>query len=293
MDMNILRLHSWIHDLYFFQFQTMNIEKSVEFFHAHEGLEILYIHHGQGTVIIDDQLYPIIPRTLFLFKPYQLHHTQIHVPPLYVRSLFKIKTSIVDHFAQNLPNTHHFLKDFLTQHSTDQVFYLSEQQDSHITSAFKYMDDMIQSIPEAVHKEAITLFLWKLMVFVISMTQPGKERLQNSPAIINTNHINALLQWLDIHFKHPFILEDIARDLNFSSSYLSRLFRNQTGKTIMQYTIEKRLEYSRMLLNSRSMSLEEIVQTAGFTSVNYFIRSFKSKYGLTPHQYRVHCHQEQ
>lgn len=93
--------------------------------------------------------------------------------------------------------------------------------------------------------------------------------------IINSNYFDATLT-----------LKEIAKNINVSHEYLSRLFKKETMLSPKEYMINTRLNQALKLLNSdESMRINEIAYKTGFSSQHYFCRIFKKKYGLAPTEY--------
>lgn len=74
--------------------------------------------------------------------------------------------------------------------------------------------------------------------------------------------------------------------LNVNSSYLSTLFRRETGITLTEYVNRQRVEHSLFLLNATDMQIQNIAQLCGIPDVNYFTKTFKRIIGKTPKEYR-------
>lgn len=84
--------------------------------------------------------------------------------------------------------------------------------------------------------------------------------------------------------------QQIAKTLNISYSWFRRIFKQYTGLSPSQYQIEIKIQQSKELLNSSSMSIKEIAITLNFLSASYFVTFFKSKIGITPTEYRELVH---
>ena len=81
-------------------------------------------------------------------------------------------------------------------------------------------------------------------------------------------------------------LKTQAQLLNVNSSYLSTLFKKETGTTLTEYVNRKRIEHALLLLNSTDMQIQMIAQYCGIHDVNYFTKTFKKVVGHTPKEYR-------
>lgn len=96
-----------------------------------------------------------------------------------------------------------------------------------------------------------------------------------------------LLQYIEENFNSKELsLSAVADHLNTSVYVATRLFKETTGKNFKEYVMDKRMEYAAMLLKSTTHKVTEISGMAGFENAEYFSSLFKSKYGMTPTQYR-------
>ena len=83
-------------------------------------------------------------------------------------------------------------------------------------------------------------------------------------------------------------LTSLADSVHLSSSYLSRLFKKETGVTVTDYITAERMEKARQLLEQTDQSIESITQQVGYPTHHYFTKRFKQRYGVTPKEYRQH-----
>ena len=79
---------------------------------------------------------------------------------------------------------------------------------------------------------------------------------------------------------------ELAKHFCISSGYLSALFTKTYGIPITKYITRRRMEYAAGLLRQTATSLETIAELCGFNSFSYFMRVFKTNYGVTPSQFR-------
>ena len=99
-----------------------------------------------------------------------------------------------------------------------------------------------------------------------------------------------------IHFVKRYVKEHLNQDLSLSQisvvtgynpTYLSRLFKEQTGETLNRYISRKRMEYIARLMRDPQISMQQIMDAAGFATRSYFNQFVKKETGLTPKQYRM------
>lgn len=91
---------------------------------------------------------------------------------------------------------------------------------------------------------------------------------------------------IDVDLTADLSLKSQSERLNVNSSYLSTLFKKETGVTLTEYVNRKRIEHALLLLNSTSMQIQMIAQYCGIPDVNYFTKTFKKVIGKTPKEYR-------
>lgn len=81
-------------------------------------------------------------------------------------------------------------------------------------------------------------------------------------------------------------LRTLAEMLNISGSYLSTIFKKETGQTVTDYIANRRVSHAKELLSSTRLQVQTIAQHCGIMDVHYFSKIFKKITGQTPKEYR-------
>lgn len=81
-------------------------------------------------------------------------------------------------------------------------------------------------------------------------------------------------------------LKKLSTMLSLNPSYLSALFKKETGLTLTEFVTKKRIEHAADLLSSTGLQIQTVAQQCGILDVNYFTKAFKKLYGVTPSEYR-------
>jgi len=81
-------------------------------------------------------------------------------------------------------------------------------------------------------------------------------------------------------------LREIAHMVSLSPSYVSMIFKQQTGENIIDCISRLRLERAKQLLRDQSLKVYEICEMIGYTNQYYFSAWFKKNTGVTPSEYR-------
>ncbi|MGP1530647.1 MAG: response regulator transcription factor [Treponema sp.] len=81
-------------------------------------------------------------------------------------------------------------------------------------------------------------------------------------------------------------LEQAAKAVHVNPVYLSKLFKDETGKNFIDYVTDIRLDRAKEMLKAGQYSIKEITAETGYSDQNYFSRLFKRKFGLTPTEFK-------
>lgn len=98
--------------------------------------------------------------------------------------------------------------------------------------------------------------------------------------------VTTCIDYIYAHIKERITIEDLAAYSGLSASYLSRLFKQETGISVSEYVREKKIEKAQNLLKYCDYSLIEIANYLSFSSQSHFIQLFKDYTGMTPKKYR-------
>ncbi|WP_438431269.1 response regulator [Gorillibacterium sp. sgz500922] len=103
-----------------------------------------------------------------------------------------------------------------------------------------------------------------------------------------TDHaeINRILDYLRQHYEENLSLRGMARMVAMEEHYLSRLFKQKTGDTLINHIQRLRVDKARLLLMETDLAASEIGRIVGFPNDNYFVKTFKKWTGQTPGRYR-------
>lgn len=98
--------------------------------------------------------------------------------------------------------------------------------------------------------------------------------------------VQKAVAFIDTDLTGNLSLSTISQTLNISSSYLSTLFKKETGQTLTDYISHRRINYAKHLLETTRLQVQTVAQHCGIVDVQYFSKIFKRITGVTPKQYR-------
>lgn len=130
------------------------------------------------------------------------------------------------------------------------------------------------------YDEVRTLLLKSFFDYTL---QVAKVRGLNS----SSKFARSVASYIQEHLHEPIKVTDIAEFMDNNLSYLCRVFKKDTGKTLSDYINEVKLEEAKRLLSSTQKSIVEIALSLGYSSQAYFATLFKKRINMTPAEYRA------
>lgn len=108
----------------------------------------------------------------------------------------------------------------------------------------------------------------------------------NSVSAHGEQIVKRILEILDSRIYSTVNLDEIAKDLFFSKTYVKSVFKQYVGTSIIQYFNRLKIDEAKKLISMKKYSYTEISAKLGFSSIHYFTRLFKSLTDMTPSEYQ-------
>lgn len=254
------------------------------YYHLHYGYELLVIHQGRGNVVVNQQTYPIGGGKMFFFKPLQLHriHVDIDDHHPYERSVFHFNAVHMESYLAVFPS----LKDFFMRLSKglvkEQAFDMSDRMVT-LDQACEEFQAHIAGASAVVKRDQSAIYLLRLLSLIQGKVGHNSEGGSRE----KLRHSERVMEWMEENYRDVFKLEALADELHMSKSYLSRIFRKETGSSMTEYLSARRIQEACGLLQASDYSIERIGEMVGLPNASYFIQLFKKIMGISPHQYRL------
>jgi AraC-like DNA-binding protein/quercetin dioxygenase-like cupin family protein len=97
--------------------------------------------------------------------------------------------------------------------------------------------------------------------------------------------VERAIRWLTLQYAQPISIQHIAQALGYHRTHLSKLFKQYTGISPMQYLLKIRMDRAKLLLQEE-LTVEQVASSVGFADSLYFSKQFKKWHGCTPSEYR-------
>ncbi len=235
--------------------------------HTHNHMELFFIIGGKGQFLIEDQLHPVDVNNLVIINPNVVHtEVSLNAQPLEYIVLgiegIQLATSntsngqfsILDHYES--VEISGCLRNILREMEQKNTGY----------------EDVCQAYME---------------ILIIRLMRSTALAVPSETQVISVNRqCAAVRRYIDLHFKEALTLEQLAEEGHMNKFYLSHAFKREFGVSPINYMISKRIEESKYLLAETDLSMTQIAQLLGFSSLSYFSQVFRRTQSVTPMEYR-------
>lgn len=243
--------------------------------HSNTSYEIHYTERGQGAVTVNGESYTVTADTLYITGPGVKHaQTASADAPILEYCLYlDCQRSVMtpgDPFAL----------------FTDTTFWMGMDEGR----IFSLLQELIEENrhPRLGIREMSETILRQI---IIRLTRMYHQKNTAAHAEIRTPMLTraGLMPIIEDAFfyrYHSLTLDDLARLLNLSVRQTQRLLRQNFGKTFSQKLIEARIAAASQYLLNTDLSITEISERTGFSSIEYFSGVFRRINGYSPRQFR-------
>lgn len=119
-------------------------------------------------------------------------------------------------------------------------------------------------------------------------------RLSSKPFVVGSHaaHADTVSRTIDLllgHFEESLSLDDLAQAVGVSRATLCRSFRRYTGRSVVSFLNEVRIDHAKRRLIETDESVAAIAFAVGFTNLSNFNRRFREVVGKSPRAYRNEC----
>ncbi|GAX03964.1 AraC family transcriptional regulator [Secundilactobacillus pentosiphilus] len=226
---------------------------------------MIFCTNGSGTVVVNKKTYAM------------KQHSFIILPPNVAHKYFTAANDPWDiywvHFRGKLATSYPCVYPSF-------AFYLEELPINQIKSVMELFWFMIKTFQPgfSFNRE---LYVSQLLGALLSGLSVNK-----SDVTTGSTYVDTAIQYIYNNISSPIKLEDIARKLGISVSYLSRTFRKVTQVSVNQFITSAKVARASHYLRFTNIPIQQIAARLGYTDSYYFSRVFKKEYQVSPREYR-------
>ena len=237
------------------------------------GLSELYYAYGQANKAVcktvGDEIF---------------HIADLYADHEFSRQRLKLQNQMMDNLSRGRLEKANKYFDALFEyvgHQKDSIFELvvlmfriaHEEgiEENELLDYSSYLDE----ISQLSNKSELYQWILSRMKYISIRIQEKKEQkcsalVERTKTLLKSNYTDELT------------LEGVARTQNISPQYLSKLFKEETGYTFVEFLTHLRVEYAQQLMIESEFSIKEICYKVGYSDPNYFSRLFRKQTGFMP-----------
>lgn len=243
--------------------------------------EIYYLNDGEGELFLEKETYFIKKGNLVLINNGQLHKISFSKGTLYDRIRIQIKEEEFHSlFKLSEKETKKFSYFFDTYHG---IFELNEKEQMGVEAI---LCDIVDEIRNKYSGYQWMAYIKLIEFFIFIVRRKSSDF--HSDKTISPRHekVQEIAEYIISNFSTEQTLEQLADQFLINKNTLSRMFKEITGFTVIEYINLQRMKKARELLLDKTISVTEIATLLGYESITYFGRIFKRYMGMTPLKYR-------
>ena len=139
---------------------------------------------------------------------------------------------------------------------------------------------------EKLHSDNQDAIAGELLLPLLRLTMADMQKNHAQSQAMPSRTWARMCYFIQSHCNETISREQVAKLLRITPQYVSNLCKKYSGKSFLELKLSYQFEYAKKLLQESSLTIKEIAFNSGFNSSNYFIRRFKSVYGVTPNTFR-------
>lgn len=225
---------------------------------------LIYGIAGNGSIVVENKIYHLVPNSYFVIPAHKAHaYWASEQSPWSIYWL---------HFGGERSS---YFKEFFGQ-----IISIDRTLDSRIDDRIKLFNELLTIFESGFSKENVNyanLCLGSLLAsFFYIQTFRAAKGFQSS------NPIEQSIFFMQENINKSLKISDISNYVKLSESHLSKIFRNKTGSSPLDYFINLKMQEGIRLLTNQSLRVKEVAFRLGYKDPYYFTRIFTKHIGSSP-----------
>lgn len=249
---------------------------------SHRGWEFVYVDSGRLQASAENRNYILRQGEMICHKPGEFHRLNaVGASASAVITCFTCDSPLMEYFSGKILTVGSRQKRYLND-----VARLGKQllNENGILSSNSVP---VSPIPET--EQQLKNVIEVLILSLLSAETTDREaRIEHYAQYRQRQTMSDEIRaYLREHLSDQINLDHFSQAYAYSLSSIRRIFREETGKGIITYLRDLRMETAKDLLRSTSLSVTDVSAQVGYANVFYFSNAFKAYVGLTPSEYRA------
>lgn len=253
-------------------------KKNLKFeFHYHDFNKIIIFISGEVTYLIEGKAYKLKPWDILMVSSSEIHKPLIDPSGTYERIVIWVNPAF---FKKHNNVECNLLTCFeLASNQKFNLMRLNPELLSDVKYTLSQLEHAYKSIEFGSHILKNSIFLQ--FVVYLNRLFLGDSNNKELNDIEYDENIGAILNYINKNLSEDLSIENLSSKFYMSKYYLMHKFKKQTGYTIHNYIVQKRLLMANSLIK-KGKAVTEVYIECGFGDYSNFVRGFKKMFGLSP-----------
>ena len=255
--------------------------KYKDYTEKHDFFELCFVLHGEIVLTMEGEAIPLSHGELIFIEP-NTEHSYFSENGNQSRA-FVICFECPSHGVRSVSG-----RKFILNQDREYCLkkIIAESEETFRTNEKDLLE--LLSVPKFGGQQAIILLIEYLLIDLIRQTSAEKN-----PGIVFLNGENfysdlveLIKEYLERNVGKRVSLDDVSKKFNYSRSFICKIFKEETGESIITYFNRIKIEKAKRLLAESDRRASEISELLGFSEPKYFGAIFKKQVGISPAAYR-------
>lgn len=262
--------------------QEANPSRVTAHAHIHDAIELIYIQEGGYTVFLDEVEYKLSAGDLILIRSGVIHHVIANADEKHSYYVVKLHQDILRGIAS--PQAEYIYTLALSLSGSGAKCHWTKTELPPETKAG--LEAIIRDFREELPFEDISLKLASGSILLGLLRTDLIKTDSVSLGRETAKYVYEAILFIRRNYMDEITAESMARRLNISYSYFSRIFKKVTGKSFNEYLNDVRISRAEHILLASDKSISETALACGYNDVSYFIKVFHKHKGHSPKLYQ-------
>ena len=251
----------------------------------HDFWEMVYVDSGEGTANADDRMYTMSSGDVYFHKPGETH--SFHSKKNVVTHVYFISFYSSDEFMKNFENT----KIALASSQIQMIHKMAEevknifeyvQKDDNVSFSITSFLPTTSPAQQQIFKNNLENLLLSIGIKIEEQNRTDTNTNKNVKAQIAMR----ITEMISKNIYTNMTIEDISYELGYGRTYISNIFKNTYGTSIMYHYNQLKIKEAKRLIRDTDYSLNTIAEMLKFNNQYYFSKVFKRYENITPSEFK-------
>jgi AraC-like DNA-binding protein/mannose-6-phosphate isomerase-like protein (cupin superfamily) len=246
--------------------------------HKHSFFEVCFVVDGEGDYIDDDCTYSLQKNTMFFSRPDVLHQIKSE------SGLFLLYVGFELTESESSSEWVRIMEE--AKRCSEVIIDVKDD----LIAALLWKSLLIQATKtkQAFFEEMLTNLAYSLILSLLQTFVPDLPNENHNKTSLETSSLllSQAKLYIQDNLSDSLKLTDVACHLHISGRHLSRIFVSELGVSYSEFVQNERIQRASTLLKTTNLSIKDIAEETGFTTVHYFTRVFTSGVGSPPGIFR-------